>query len=348
MNPLTLLRHGLNRLLPFATPGTPILQDLLHLAALCTLLYYAPVIQTFAQQRLGGESSAEPGEQTDEAQQGATQDDPADVDPRPAAQPGPDQAANDAQGARWEPAHVDDDDDDDNDSDDDNDGGGGGGGGGPAEGEAGPAGGGRPRPAANRTVGAKKAKSLARRDQRRAYHEFMRSQGEAQRARDAQEAREREAVVAGERARRAAAEAELEARRAGEREARRAREARERREEMERRAAAVEVVRAQLASSSGLCDLAGVARRVGGGVDREWVERLVRASGIFNEAQRDGALVTITESGWVVRVTRGDLDEAYRIAVETAQGGNDADRVTPKQLGGILEHVIRRKPGRLT
>ena len=39
----------LNRFLPFATPGTPLLQDLIHLGAICTLLYYAPQIQHWAQ-----------------------------------------------------------------------------------------------------------------------------------------------------------------------------------------------------------------------------------------------------------------------------------------------------------
>jgi hypothetical protein len=41
----------INRLLPFATPGTPLLQDLVHLGAICTILYYAPQIQHWAQER---------------------------------------------------------------------------------------------------------------------------------------------------------------------------------------------------------------------------------------------------------------------------------------------------------
>jgi hypothetical protein len=181
-----------NRLLPFATPGTPLLQDLIHLGAICTLLYYAPQIQHWAQERqhATGESDGLPIDDTANL---------ADANPAPHDQ---------------EPARDDDEmnqraavDDFENVEFGDQ--------GGPhddaniQEGEPGPAG-----PAntpAHRNLGAKKAKSLARKDQRRAYNEFMRSQGDAQRAEDAKDAAEREATLAAERERRKAATATLEA-----------------------------------------------------------------------------------------------------------------------------------------
>lgn len=329
MNPFTLLRNGLNRLLPFATPGTPILQDLLHLAALCTVLYYAPQIQTYVQGRLNLETESQAEDQAADPQQTVENDQTRDInaDEQPTA-------------GNWAQPHASDEDeeDDENENETENDDFN------PipnaediAEGQPGPA---NPRPINPRTVGAKKAKSLARRDQRRAYHEFMRSQGEAQRARDAEEAKEREEFAAEERARRVAAEAELEVRRAKEREERRVRENRVRELEMGRRERAVGAVREEV-RRTGMCDLEGVARGVGG-VDREWVEGLVRASGMLNEGAGD-ARVVITEAGWVVKVTREDLDEVYRIALESAQAGDEQGRVSTGQLGGLLEGVLNRR-----
>lgn len=344
MNPFTLLRNGLNRLLPFATPGTPLIQDLLHLAALCTVLYYAPQIQTFVQERLNAESGNGAEDQTD-ASSNQNDQAPANTnlesarDHQARAGAGVAAAVHQPAEPNWAPAQVDDDDDDEdnddeNDSDDDNnpeDN--------PLNGQPGPAAV-NPRTTTPRTVGAKKAKSLARRDQRRAYHEFMRSQGEAQRARDAEEAKERESFAAEERARRGAAEAELELKRAREREERREREGRSRTVEMERRENTVIAVREEVARR-GVCDLDVVARGIGG-VDREWVEGLVRASGMLNEgAQNERVLVT--QSGWAVRVTGEYLDEAYRALLEGDGVGDGEGRVSTRQLGTLLERIVFRE-----
>jgi hypothetical protein len=327
VNPFSLVQRGLNILLPFATPGTPLYQDLLHLAALCTALYYAPQIQAYIQEQRQSHSN---NQADDQPEQHIPHDEPqaaelgqrgAEPPPRPIVedaeegeQEQPDAPFNDFAG----PAGPADDDD----------------------GEVGPV---NPRPQAppggynNRTVGAKKAKSLQRRDQRRAYHEFMRSQGEAQRARDAEGAEEREAQLAAERARRAAKEAEVEAKRAKEREEKRLKEEKARDEEIQRRERAVRLTREELENRL-VVDLEDVARRIGGNVGREWVEGLVRASGLLLESQ--GQHTMITSNGWVVRVEREDMETLYR---EAATAADETDgTVAYADLGGKLETLLER------
>ena len=173
--PITLL----NFLLPFTKPGTPILQDLVHTAILCGTLYYGPQIAEWynaqqstqaEQQGQGQNGTAHEAEDVGTAPQHIPQHIPAaegaedaapgdhnafqaqieDEDEAPLPQPGPADPQNDAPAA-FAPAQ---------------------------EAEAGPANANeRPRATpANRAVGAKKAKSLARKDQRRAYHEFHRQE----------------------------------------------------------------------------------------------------------------------------------------------------------------------------
>jgi hypothetical protein len=328
INPFSLVQRGLNILLPFATPGTPLYQDLLHLAALCTALYYAPQIQAYIQEQRRSHSNNQADDQSeqhtphDESQAAELGQREAESPPRPIIedaeedeQEQPGAPFNDFAG----PAGPADDDDD---------------------GEAGPV---NPRPQAppggynNRTVGAKKAKSLQRRDQRRAYHEFMRSQGEAQRARDAEGAEEREAQLAAERARRAAKEAEVEAKRAKEREEKRLKEEKARDEEMQRRERAVRLTREELETRR-VIDLEDVARRIGGNVGREWVEGLIRASGLLLESQ--GQHTMITSNGWVVRVEREDMETLYR---EVATAADETDgTVAYADLGGKLESLLER------
>lgn len=329
-----MIQKFINKLLPFATPGTPLIQDLLHLAALCTALYYAPQIQSWYQTRTDSNGSQQETQVPEDAQSEIRQG----LAPQP-----------DANTHIPRPAAVEDDDggDDDSDaSDADADG--------PlfpadAEGnpnfdgdaEPGPAAGPRPT-GSSRTVGAKKAKSLARKDQRRAYHEFMRSQGEAQRARDAEGAGERDAVLAEERARRAAAVAEVEARRSKEREAKREREVFALREEMARRERAVGLVRASM-RARGVCDVSAVAEEVGGGADRVWVEKLVRASGLLKESRYEGSVVMLTELGWVVEVAREDMAAVYAAVLEggkaDAQGRVPTDEVRSTLKDAVLSNA---------
>ncbi|KAH0366618.1 hypothetical protein KCU65_g5231, partial [Aureobasidium melanogenum] len=326
VNPFSFIQRGLNILLPFATPGTPLYQDLLHLAALCTALYYAPQIQAYIQERRQSQThnqaenqaeqhihNIEPEAPQPRQQQAAPPPRPFIEDAEEDEQEQPDAPFNDFAG----PAGQQQDDDD---------------------GEPGPV---NPRPQAppgsnnNRTVGAKKAKSLQRRDQRRAYHEFMRSQGEAQRARDAEGAEEREAQLAVERARRAAKEAEVETKRAKEREEKRLKEEKAREEESQRRERAVRVVREELESRR-VVDLEEVARQVGGNVGREWVEGLVRASGLLLESQGQHRTM-ITANGWVVRVEREDMEALYSEAVADA---DEDGAVAYAKLGERLESIL--------
>ncbi|PNS17326.1 hypothetical protein CAC42_7009 [Sphaceloma murrayae] len=332
---LSFIYKSLNRLLPFATPGTPLTTDLVHLAVLCGLLYFAPQIQTYLNTTFRKPESSE--------NDGSAQDTPtaAENDRRRATAqhipnaapieaqlgpanhappPPPPQIANPPPEAHDEPPPppppLDP---------------------GPADGAPGPA---NPRPVPTTTtrtreVGAKKAKSLARRDQRRAYNEFMRSQGEAQRARDAEGAAEREAGLAEERARRAAVEAELREEERRERDERKEKERRREAEEGRARVVVGGLVRDGLVER-GWVDLGEVAGRVGRG--REWVEMLVRAEGMLGE--REGEVVMVTGKGWLVRIAAEMMREVWRV-LEARVNVTGVDSIGLDEIGSVLEGVIR-------
>ena len=307
----------LNRLLPFATPGTPLIQDLLHLAAICILLYFAPQIEDWLHRREAnaGDNNAEtaaivPNDNDRDAEAGANDAEP-DAMPEEGEVDGLDD--EDLDDDRPPPANVI-----------------------PGEGQAGAAAHAGDIPP-ERNVGAKKAKSLARRDQRRAYNEFMRSQGEAQRARDAEGATEREAALAVEKERRRAAEVALEAKKAKEREQRRQREETERKEEICRRELAVSLVKEELEARN-MCDLSKTAQLVGDDVDEEWVERILRATGVIGK--KGDTMTMVTSTGWVVRVTAEDMAKLYTTAAENGIGGDDG-RIEYDELGAVLETMIR-------
>ncbi|KAK3069754.1 hypothetical protein LTR53_011649 [Teratosphaeriaceae sp. CCFEE 6253] len=315
----------LNRLLPFATPGTPIIQDVLHLAAICGALYFAPQIQEWSQHRHTPATEPTPLEQPpreeqslpqNEAPEGVDTDHNADAQPLAEApadhhNPNGDHIHRDGEGLN-------------HDFDPNGD----------EQPDAGPA---RiPDLPPARNVGAKKAKALAKKDQRRAYHEFQRSQGEAQRAKDAEGATEREAEVAAERERRRAAETKVREREAREREAKREAERKAREEEVRRRALVVELVKQGL-EERGRVDLMGVARHVGRDVDQEWVEGIVTASGVLG--RKGDALTMITGMGWVVRVSESDMVEVYRRAIEEDAADSDGG-IGHDALGTLLQQVI--------
>jgi hypothetical protein len=315
----------INRLLPFATPGTPLLQDLVHLGAICTILYYAPQIQHWAQERqhqhasAGDETAGDatpvadvpvaaheddaPRDNAREFNEAADQHAPADDFDNAQFNNPADENAN---------AHI-------------------------QEGQPGPAG-----PAntpAHRNVGAKKAKSLARKDQRRAYNEFMRSQGDAQRAEEAKGAAEREAAIAAEKERRKAAAAVVEAKKAKEREQKREAERKQREEEMKSRELAIMLVREAL-DNDGLCDLFKVARQVGGDADEEWVERILRASDLVG--MKDGVLTMITSVGWAARVTQQDVRQLYENAA-TQDVSDESGVIGYDRLGSMFETILRER-----
>ncbi|KAF3050025.1 hypothetical protein E8E11_002826 [Didymella keratinophila] len=334
--PFTLL----NLLLPFTRPGTPIVQDLIHTIILCGTLYFAPQIAEWYNTRQLGSTTdglgqgqhegqnidQDRGQDTQQAQPHDTRDIPRepqahhqpafqpqieDEDEIPAPQPGP------AEPQQLVPPAFE-----------------------PAEGEPGPANE-RPRPTpANRAIGAKKAKSLARKDQRRAYHEFHRQEAELRRLQEAEGRDERDAALATEKARRAAAEAEIREQERKEREATKVLREREQSEEQERRERVVQHVREEL-ERRGAVDLAEAAYQEG--KDRLWVERLVRASGLLAQAERQGGRVVITSRGWLVRVDREIMEMAYEEAEEAADRGEG--KVGFGEFGEMLERAVRARGG---
>ncbi|KAL1637802.1 hypothetical protein SLS56_000357 [Neofusicoccum ribis] len=332
MNPLRLLQSLLNRLLPFTRPGTPLLQDLVHTLALCAFLYFAP---TIFESRSAHQHQQPPPES--DAGGGLAHHDDATA-PQPDHR-GPVPRADELPAAEHEAADEDDDaafdeaeqfeEDDDPDGD----------AAAFVDGEAAAAGG-RRAAAANRQVGAKKARSIARRDQRRAYHEFVRAQAEAARAREAEGAEEREAGLFEEKRRRAVAEAVLEERARREREEKRERERRAREEEAGRQREALRLVRSGL-EGRGAVEVREVVERVGrGGEDgRAWLERLLRADGVVGRGVgRDGCVRMITAGGWVVRVEESDMQMAWKRAAKL-----QAAKITYAHLGEALEEVLRHR-----
>ncbi|KAF2216558.1 hypothetical protein CERZMDRAFT_109423 [Cercospora zeae-maydis SCOH1-5] len=273
----------LNRLLPFATPGTPVYQDVIHLGVLAVLLYFAPQIQEHYQrnQELDNQPNGQP--QPHDNHDGANQAAQINPHPNPAAAA----AAAAANENPIEPA-------------------------GPAAAQ--PA---ALMPPAHRNIGAKKAKSLAKKDQRRAYHEFQRSQGDAQRAKDAEGAAEREVAQAAEIARRKATEAKLEEKKAKEREKRREQERREREGQIALRERAVESVKEALEERR-MCNLFDVGRQIGGAdLDEVALEKILNAAGVVGRSKDGSAVTMVTSTGWIVRVREEDMRTAYETAAQT-------------------------------
>lgn len=321
-----------NRLLPFATPGTPLIQDLVHLCAICVVLYFAPAIQDSLRRRQRAAvqdraASSTSQQQHDRAvdhsaagndvdgtvnatgepilQPNEDYDDREQLEPLPVAEGGPEPLADDG---------------------DDID---------PQEG---PANGHVPTGTASRNVGAKKAKSLARKDQRKAYQEYLRSQGEAQRARDAEGAEEREAALEAERQRRALAEADLIAKKAREREQKRDAEKAEREAEYRRRETAIALVKADLASKN-LSDLHRVAIQAGGDVDVEWVEKVIQASGLLG--RKGDVLTMITSTGWAATITKQHAAALYSEAA-TQDVTDTTGNIEPQAMSKLFVNILQQ------
>lgn len=311
----------LNRLLPFATPGTPILQDVLHLVALCTFLYFAPQIQERLQRPHDLAAAIEDDESPNQPQQLYAD---AERIPEEANGVGPDALAEGDHDAE-DIGAVEDRNDRPEEAEEHID-----------EGQAGPAR--APLISETRNVGVKKAKALARRDQRRAYHEFQRSQGDAQRARDAEGAAERDKMQAAEKERRKTAEAALEAKKAKEREQKRAKEDAQRVEQQRRREQAVQLVKSKLESDR-ICDLFRIAREVGVD-DEEWVERILQSSGMLG--RRGDALTMITSVGRAVRVSAADMQRVYDCLLQNEKAFDDEGSVAPITVGNALEASLRQ------
>lgn len=325
---LSLPQSLLNALLPFTNKNTPLYQDLIHTAILCTTLYFAPAVVDFYNTRLINHNpplsptlnNPDPDDPTNDIpidENFVLQDDgDEDVEPPPLA---PTPPPGQAEPAQWQNPPL------------------------PGEDEAGPANANvneppRPTPQ-NRTIGAKKAKSLARKDQRRAYHEFHRQEAELRRQREAEGKEEREALLAAKKARRAEAEELIREKEREERELRKEEERREQEEERARRERVVVKVRQEL-SHTGAVNLVELAWAEG--KDRLWIERLVRASGLLSQMSDLPQLHTmITEAGWAVRIDANLMRDAYADAVGFSN--KNGGKVSFTEFGDILEKAVRAR-----
>lgn len=155
-----------------------------------------------------------------------------------------------------------------------------------------------------RTVGAKKARSLARRDQRRAYHEFLQSQ-QSERARQAAViAEEEEERVFEEKRRRALAEEEIIAKRQSVKEER-ARAEKKREEEQRRDVSRVRDT--VLAREKIAWNVGGLARMVQR--DEAWIRAALKSEGLLG--WKGTEMRMITEEGWYLVVGEAHLKVLY-------------------------------------
>ncbi len=338
----------LNLLLPFTRSGTPLLQDILHTAILCGTLYFAPQIgEWYNAQRQAAEAGSDQTENNEDTHRPVEQDiripevrqeDEGEQVPlderlvlrddgtelaRPprAPTPPPHQArVEDLPEPHPHPrqeAQLPDD--------------------AFAPGPANPPpqqNANRP-PPTQRVVGTKKAKSLARKDQQRAYNEWLRSEAEMRRLQEAEGREEREAASAAEKARRAAVEEEIRERARQEREERKAEEKKEAELEVARRERVVAFVRDTM-RDRGAVDLVDAAWAEG--KDRVWVEKLIRASGLMQQLQKEGGHIMITGQDWLVRIDEEVMVKAYAEAEQL--GERSGGKVGFDEFGGILERVV--------
>ena len=330
--PVTLL----NFLLPFTKPDTPLFQDLVHTAILVGTLYFAPQIAEWYNTQVAQETpryvpdpglgAGEDTQQDEEPlidERFVLQDDGEEqVGPPPPLAPTPPPA----QPHRPPPPQIEDFPDPETFPNNDAQ---------LAFGVAGPAND-RPRPTpANRAIGTKKAKSLARKDQRRAYHEFHRQEAELRRLQAQEGAEEREAALAAERERRAHVEEQIREKEREEREKRKEEERREAEEEVERRERVVSRCRDEV-KQHGAIDLVDIAWTEG--KDKLWIERLVRASGLLTQLREGGAHIMITGHGWLVSVDNELMEEAYANAA--VHGNANGGRISIAELGSIIEKAV--------
>lgn len=316
----------LNFLLPFTDKSTPFYQDIIHTIILCGTLYFAPqLVEIYNQHASKHPASESDAAERDPATEAVNNDLPVDHDfvlqpdeddehvPPLVPTPPPGRVEPEVPFAPQEHPWANE-----------------------VENDAGPAND-RPRPTpANRVVGTKKAKSLARKDQRRAYHEFHRQEAELRRQREAEGKEEREAALAAEKARRAEVEREIQERERAEREKKKEVERKEEEEERLRRERVVADVREAILER-GAVDLVDIAQREG--KDRMWVGRLVRASGLLSQHPGTGKHILFTESGWVVQIDPIFMQKVY--AAAASFGDANGGRCSLQQFGSILEDAVR-------
>jgi hypothetical protein len=165
-----------------------------------------------------------------------------------------------------------------------------------------------PRIPRTRTIGPKKARSIAQRDRRRAYHEFLHSQAQ-QRAEAEAALREEDEARAFENARRRAlVEEEIEARRERERVRRLEEEKMERRRESND----VEALKGMVQGGKAV-ELGRLGRKLSR--ERGWVEGVLRREGLLGVGD-DRSVAMVTRSGWWVRVGKDDMEQLWAVVEE--------------------------------
>ena len=337
----------INTVIPFSDPSRPLWRDVVLSIIICTFLWFAPQLQrdgawrslvnSIQKHRNSSTDEPEPEQPVQEPLPEADDDEHEDVPaiiPNHTAEDNADD--NSEEDEEWEriPPHILNP---------------GLNAGEPAAGPAGPPNPPPPRPHQpprqrdpNRVVGAKKAKSIARRNQIRAYHEFMREQGDMQRAMDASTAKAAAKEVALERERRSKIEAEIYEREQRERAARKEREAKERAKEAEAISAATRIITDAL-KSCGMVELASVVAQVQR--DVQWGEVLIKHEGILGLKNESGkkSLTLLTGKGWVVRIDEDDVNELYRRAAMGASKASLQATVQWQELGEVLGHILTNR-----
>ncbi|KAI5783590.1 hypothetical protein EDC01DRAFT_212357 [Geopyxis carbonaria] len=182
----------------------------------------------------------------------------------------------------------------------------------------------QPRTVRTRTVGPKKMRSIQRRDQRRAYHEFLRSQAE-QREEQENDLREEEKERAFENARRRAlVEEEIAERKEKERIEREKAEGKLREREKKDADKLKNLLRGKKCF-----EVEKLARSVGR--ERPWVEMVLKREALMGVDQ--GVFRTITRDGWWISVGEEDLEILWgRLKESGKMSWND--------MGSALEEIL--------
>jgi hypothetical protein len=335
---MTSLIRAFNTLLPFTDPSTPLWRDIFHTLILCTVLYIAPGLhlERFLDGtwRRTADASDTPvptvGSDTIAPPPGSGDDQIHDEEQEPVVRGEPVEVPDDRPVERDAvpfPAAVNFEipqQDQDQDQDDE---------------EAGPVNG---QPARrrdpNREVGAKKARSLARRNQQRAYNEFLREQGEAERAEWARDAEKRDEELRAEKGRRMVVEAQIQERERKARVEKKERDERERKEELDAVRSAANLISDALKESGAIRiqEVAKSAKR-----DGPWVEQLAKKEGVLGMKTVKGKkqVTMLTGHGWIVRVDQDAMTEAYQRAAKWK--GKDDGKISWEQLGRIVQETLR-------
>lgn len=179
-----------------------------------------------------------------------------------------------------------------------------------------------------RNVGKKKAASLARRDERRAYFEFLHAQRRARKEEEERGREEEEERIWEEKRRRAVVEEEISARREEERKARLDAE----KKELERWRKDADKLKGLVVKGK-VWELKELAKKVGR--DADWVERVLKQEGLLGLTQGPGdkRVRLITARGYYVSIGASELANVFE-HMETK------GRVSWKDVGSLLEREL--------